>query len=190
MCAHKKIIHRRISTVGGRNTCARANTPVRSKHRHDRQEPRAPRRQRAGDAFARPAAGRAWGVGSTRNSRATGGGRRRKPPPQGRRRGEEGRPRELGEQGKGPGGRVDRGRGGWAGDGGPGPPLRGRPAGRVGEGRPGSGRPGPDPSVGGQAQRAGTERGCTGGGEGSRCSLAGAGLGPLLRVAGSRAPET
>lgn len=58
---------------------------------------------------------------------------------------------------------MDRGREGGAGDGGPGSPLRGRPAGGVGEGRPGSGRPGPDPGVGGQAQRAGTERGLRGG---------------------------
>ena len=58
---------------------------------------------------------------------------------------------------------MDRGRGGGAGDGGPGPPLRGRPAGGVGEGRPGSWRPEPDPRVGGQTQRAGTERGLRGG---------------------------
>lgn len=141
-------------------------------------------------AFARPAAGRAWGVGSTRNSRATGGGRRRKPPPQGRRRGEEGRPREQGEQGQGPGGRVDRGREGGAGDGGPGSPLRGRPARGWGRESLAAGGQGQIPGSGGKRSGRGPRGGCAGGGEGSRCSLAGAGPGPLLRVAGSRAPET
>ena len=46
----QKMIHRRINTVGGRNTCTRANTPARSKQRHDSHQPHAPRRQRAGDA--------------------------------------------------------------------------------------------------------------------------------------------
>lgn len=44
------MIHRRINTVGGRNTCTRASTPAGSEHRHDSHEPHAPRRQRAGDA--------------------------------------------------------------------------------------------------------------------------------------------
>lgn len=57
---------------------------------------------------------------------------------------------------------MGRGRGGGAGERGPDPPLRGRPAGGVGEGGPGGGRPGPDPRVEGPAQRAGGGRGRAG----------------------------